>query len=549
MNVRKGILLLGAMTAQAVLQAAVTVDVLVAYDQSAARWLAANGEDGQALAAETIADMNTYLPPTGLDAHFSFRLAGVAFSAAEAAGANPTECLGNVVQSVADKDSGAASGAWKDVQAARDSYGADVVVVFVDAGEGDGLGGISWCMKDQAMRADPSRFAPWAYSACRVQYARTYAVIHEVGHLMGAGHSELLESDPGPQLQPYSSAYHFTDAGGERRHTVMGYSSLSGLDTGYVLYPAFSSAEFTTPDGVPLGDANHDNTRTLRETCVAVSKFRTAGGETVVSGGKFSAKTVATGKVVDARGVIAGLVQVTVAKTNAKGQSKVSAVFYGLDGRKRSAKALVADVALVDGMPAVRDAVLEVKGEPAPLVVTVSSDGSVSGTFGTRVVQSAASVADQPAKLRFRVSGLPAAIDGMPVLNDVESGGLAYHLVPDGDGVEFSSSGRKWSVAKAAVVKYAKMRDDPKRMEIVVDVGKKGEKSNLCGLALSVTPKTGVFRGGFTVYVASGTPERPVAKKMKFKVTGIFVDGAGAGQAVCRKYAADVFVERADVML
>ena len=197
-------------------------------------------------------------------------------------------------------------------------------------------------------------------------------------------------------------------------------------------------------------------------------------------------------------------------------------------------------------MPAVRNVVLDVKGEPTPFVVTVSSDGSIAGTFGACTVQTAASVADQPAKLRFRVAGLPAVLDGMTVLNDVVSNGAAYHLVPDGDGVGFTSSGRQWSLAKAAVVKYAKMRDDPKRMELVVDVGKKGEKSNLCGLTLSVAPKTGVFKGGFTVYVAAGTPERPAVKKLRFKVTGVFVDGSGAGRAVCRKHSSDVYVFASD---
>lgn len=527
---------------QVAVHAAVTVDVLIAYDQSSARWLAANGQDGQTLAAEVVAKMNTYLPPTGLDDYFRFHLAGVSFSAAEAKGADNTDCLRNTVLSVANEASGRASGLWQDVHAARDACGADVVIVFVDAGEGaSGLDGISWCM-DKTMRSDPSKFAPWAYSVCRVQFARTYAVVHEVGHLMGAGHSELLEGDPGPQLHSYSSAYHFIDGNGDRRHTIMGYPRNSGSDTGYLLYPAFSSAEYTTPDGIPLGDAKHDNTRTLRETCKAVSKFRAAANSTDVSGAKFTAKMVVTGKVISAEGSISGIVQVTVAKTNAKGQSKVSAVFYGLDGKKHMAKAVTEKVINDGGMPVVQDVGLTIKGEKSPLVVTVSSGGAISGRFGDCSVQKVALGADQPAKLRFSVEGLSASIDGMHVLNDVESNGSTYHLVPDGEGVVFESSGRKWRFAKAAVVKYAKVRDTPGGKMLVVDVGKKGEKKNLCGLTLSMASQTGVFKGSFTVYANSGTPDRPVLKKLKFKVTGIFADGTGAGLAQYRKYALDVSV-------
>ena len=128
--------------------------------------------------------------------------------------------------------------------------------------------------------------------------------------------------------------------------------------------------------------------------------------------------------------------------------------------------------------------------------------------------------------------GMPVAIAGLTVMNIVESDGRTYQLLPDGEGVDFSVSEKKWVFAKAAVVKYAKSKDAG-RMELLVDLGKDGAKTNLCGLKLSVNDKTGVFKGGFTVYVEAGTPEKPKVKKFKFKVSGVLVDGVGSGYASC----------------
>ena len=535
----KAVLAAAAAAVSLAVRAAVTIDVMFAYDQSAARWLSANAVGGNDLAVRIVDQMNSVLPATRLDEYFSFRLAGVMTSAADAdskvwAG---LARFANVCDNVADGVTGAATGAWKDVQVARDSFGADIVVVLVDSGERikrTVSAGVSWSLGKTTI-SDLLTFAPWAYSVCGVQYVGQdhHIVTHEVGHVMGAGHSDLLAEDPGPQLYSYSSAYHFVDGEGVKRHTIMGYAYTVPSDSGYKLYPAFSSSEHTSPDGSPLGDALHDNTRTLRETCVAVSQFRRSGTEGVVQPAKFAAKTTVMGNVVDAGGGSAGIVQVTVTKTDNKGQSKVSAVFCGLDGKRKAAKPAKAPVSLADGVATVRDVALDIKGEPSQLVVTVGADGTVSGAFGAYSVKRAESVAVLSGAPRFRVAGMPAAIGGMDVLNDVESGGTAYHLLPDGEGVGFSVAGTKWVFAKAAVVKYARERETGQTV-LLVDTGRDGSKTNLCGLKLSVDAKTGVFKGAFTVYLTSGAPERPRMKRLKVKVSGVVVDGVGYGRASCK---------------
>ena len=538
-SVRKNVILAAAAAVVSIaVRAAVTIDVMFAYDQSADRWLRAHAVDGNDLAVRTVAQMNDALPATHLDEHFSFRLAGVMTSAAEATGAVGGERFENVLESVASMTGGTAVGQWVDIQTARDTFGADIVVVLVDSGEGitggTHMSGMSWCLSSVST-SNLSKFAPWAYSVCAVQYVNegNHVVTHEVGHVMGAGHSDLLTDDPGPQLYSFSSAYHFVDGEGVKRHTIMGYEYTNPSDSGYELYPAFSSADFTAPDGSPLGDALHDNTRTLRETCVVVSQFRNSRTADVFIPAKFTAKTTAAGNVTDAGGGSVGILQVTVTKTDKKGQSRVSAVLYGLDGKKKIAKSVKAAVSLANGVAAVKNVALSVRGMAEPFVVTVGADGSIFGTFGAHSVKRAESIAVLSAAPRFRVAEMPAAINGMDVLNDVESGGKQYHLLPDGDGVGFTAGGKKWIFAKVAGIRYAKDRET-KQTALLVDTGKDGSKTNLCGLRLSVDAKTGVFKGTFTVYLTSGAPGNPRLKRQRLKVAGVIVDGAGYGRAMCK---------------
>jgi hypothetical protein len=245
------------------------------------------------------------------------------------------------------------------------------------------------------------------------------------------------------------------------------------------------------------------------------------------------------GNVTDANGIPAGILHVTVAKTDRKGQSKVSAVLYGLDGKRKIAKPVKAAVSLANGGAAVQNVVLAVRGVAEPFVVTVGADGSIYGAFGGHSVKRAESIAVLSAAPRFRVAGMPAAVNGKDVLSDVESGGKSYHLLPDGNGVGFSVVGKKWVFAKGAGIIYVRNKDT-RQMELLVDVGKDGSKTNLCGLKLAVDAKTGVFKGFFTVFLKAGSPENPKLKRQKFKVSGIVVDGEGHGRASCK--GADVAV-------
>ena len=61
------------------------------------------------------------------------------------------------------------------------------------------------------------------------------------------------------------------------------------------------------------------------------------------------------------------------------------------------------------------------------------------------------------------------------------------------------------------------------------------KKPNLSAMKLTYTPKTGLFKGSFKLYaVQSGK-----LKKFTVKVTGVVVDGAGAGVAKLAKPKAE----------
>ena len=140
MKMRQVVLAL-ALAAASVASAQTVVDVMVAFDRTAAEWLGRTGKDPSAFAQTAIGEMNAVLPATGLDESFRFQLAGTFLSQAGA----PLDQIGGdrlatVLTSVSSASKGSASGAWKDIQTARDACRADLVVVLVDTGLDAGSG-------------------------------------------------------------------------------------------------------------------------------------------------------------------------------------------------------------------------------------------------------------------------------------------------------------------------------------------------------------------------------------------------------------------------
>jgi len=257
-------LMTASLPAQADQSSSVFVDVLVAYDTLAEAWVEANGGSLQGFAEIQVQKMNTAIANTGLDSCFRFRLVGTYAIGGSANGsvsaALPAAQGGGTLNGVS----------WAGLHAKRDEVQADVVSVLIHKDVQQDYGGLGY-----ALRADnEDSFADWAYNACMIRdVSVSHTMTHEVGHNMGAGHSDAMadKSNCGPQYHSYSSGYYFT-ANGEKYNTIMAYN-FDGYGNFYQPVPYFSSPDYCY-EGVPVGDALHDNTRTLRQTFLNTSRNR-----------------------------------------------------------------------------------------------------------------------------------------------------------------------------------------------------------------------------------------------------------------------------------
>ena len=293
------------------------VDVLMAFDRSAKAWLADNGYGScDEFAAICLRKMNWVLANSGLLEDFSFRLAGIAevdvdvpesYHAVEgyydSYGYYEEYEYTDLSRMLEDAtgDSAGLSSKWAALRAERELVCADVVSVLV-ASEESGTVGLAYSL-DRMSIATPEYFADHAYSVvCIGSVASDNTQVHEIGHLMGAGHSDQMDPDYyrdadgvsllGPQLFPYSAGMYFNEADGDEaagaerdwlwRYTVMGYN-YPGPGWGTDVYgdpifaagePCFSSPNLFSENGVAKGDALHDNARTLRETYAFVANYR-----------------------------------------------------------------------------------------------------------------------------------------------------------------------------------------------------------------------------------------------------------------------------------
>ena len=281
------------------------VDVLIAFDRSALRWLERNGYAREEFAAAYLDRMNLVLANSGLDGYFTFRLVGAPvvnmditnqYAACYASGQEYTEfndALDDVASQTPSSRKDAAwrnvkEPAWKSLRQVREQTFADVVSILVDSKD-EGTVGLAWALDGTSVKT-LDYFSDLAYSICCIEAAaKDSTQVHEIGHIMGAGHSDEMDFGIygkdmlGPQLFPYSAGQYFMTTEPRRNkwhYTVMGYNYPGWTDA--LDEPIFAYEElcFSSPDlfygdtGVAMGDSTHDNARTLRETYAIVANFR-----------------------------------------------------------------------------------------------------------------------------------------------------------------------------------------------------------------------------------------------------------------------------------
>ena len=271
------------------------VDVLVAFDLSAQRWLSANGKGTpEEYALNKVRDMNGCLANSYID-RFKFRLAGAVRVGEDASllrNRYGEVDLQSILLNKLVNERGyvVSSGEWAKVTDQREALGADIVSVLVDAGDYGNIG-LGFSLEDgdgDVVSRNPAlipEFGDWAYSVCSIRVVDTdHSMLHEIGHNMGCGHPNVLCTFPGtmdlgPQLYSYSSGY-FAWIGGEGYYTIMGYNFGGLLPDGsydpYVRFtelPCFSSPRLAYK-GVALGTTYNDNRQTLLNTYAYVAQYR-----------------------------------------------------------------------------------------------------------------------------------------------------------------------------------------------------------------------------------------------------------------------------------
>ena len=569
---KKVILTVISITAAWACAAGVHVDVLMAFDTTAREWNAQNGFTTESFALSQLEKMNTVLKNSGLN-EFDFRLVGThegSFSYASSLG-----IAGTLATATASSDS-----SWIALRNKREEVGADVVVVLVDTGVTSGNTGLSngllpyigpdaehlerqWDLEFAGVESYLEYIANLAYAVCDISAANDgYTVPHEVGHIMGAGHSDRLSSSystPGPQLFPYSAALMFQGSDGNNYATVMGYNSLDGSSASghFEVLPYFSSPNLVSPiTGDALGDANHDNVNTIRQTYSHIVAFRAEkvpdqpdtpivipdtptdptpstpdipdsplSQDPARWDAAFVQKQVINGALYDANGNLAGAVQVKTGKVK-NHAVKVSATATLLTGKKVSARGISWQIDADSGN---LNGTLSFKAPVNEMFFTLGQDHSIVLKNSDYRAESAA----VGGPLSTSSLSCTVAFDTLPALDD--GWDILYDALPTEVPITVFN-GTKWKFEKAPSIKYKKFNEDGYIFYDLIGLDDE-TKPNVSGMKLSYTAKTGMFKGTFKIYAVNEEGMMPKVKKFNANIIGFMINGEGIGIATCKKPA------------
>ena len=154
----------------------------------------------------------------------------------------------------------ATTDAMFDVHVERETVDADIVMMV--RGVAGNTCGLAWLLEQPSSALDDEFALGVIDTVCAPATQRGY--IHEVGHILGAGHG----STAGDGVFSYSAGFN----GGTYR-TIMAYAN--GCSCSRI--PFFSAPRTVTDDTVgtvSIGSATRDNSRTLNETADVVANFR-----------------------------------------------------------------------------------------------------------------------------------------------------------------------------------------------------------------------------------------------------------------------------------
>lgn len=246
----------------------VTIDLLIVYTQAAEDWAATTGfGDIAGVIAQSVNLSQTALNNSGIG--LDLRLVATLKTSydEENDGLDDSDArLSRFTQNdndpVFDTEDGH-NGFMQEVHGVRDTFGADIVSLFVKI---EDTGGLGWRLSSSG--GNPG----FGFNLNRVQQvADTFTLIHEIGHNMGNAHSRTQQSSAasdGGGLFHYSAGFQNT---GSNYHTVMAYAD--GLQEA----PYFSSPGLSflgTPTGQNSSTVPTDNARSMREIKRTISNYR-----------------------------------------------------------------------------------------------------------------------------------------------------------------------------------------------------------------------------------------------------------------------------------
>ncbi len=246
--------------------AIVTVDVLAVYTPAARTWAVANEGSISNTIAQAMAKGQLAADNSGVFVNVNLvHSAEVAYTEDGDSGVD------------LDRLQDPADGHMDVVHTLRNTYGADLVVLFENIGD---TGGIGYLLES------PFGEPAWGFSITRVQQASwTYTTIHEIGHNMGLAHHKAQNTEAGPGLFSYSAGWRWTGTDGRQYCSIMTYELgryfADGITHERVAY--FSNpgiAHLGTATGHP---ADGDNARTMRATKDVVAAYRQAAPSTVLT--------------------------------------------------------------------------------------------------------------------------------------------------------------------------------------------------------------------------------------------------------------------------
>ena len=261
--------MLGADAAFPLAEQKAVVDILIAFDQGAVSKSAALGYDTITNFADyAVAKMNTVLENSQLDEKFFYRLVGVI-----EVDATYDVINNDLLNALRLRNNGALA----PVGVAREKYGADTITLLIDrdrnksttSGQGYEYLSNSWTYAEFDANG-------YTCNICDIKtvYER-YTMSHETGHNMGCGHSNRQGSSSGPGCHPYSCGYHFVDAAGTNRYTIMAYENTSPASGTYYPVPYFSSPDIIPEElGVLVGTPTNNNRLTILNNYRDVAAWR-----------------------------------------------------------------------------------------------------------------------------------------------------------------------------------------------------------------------------------------------------------------------------------